>query len=93
MIIRIVVTAVALLLAGYAFWDGALGGGHILNPTGILFLCLSGIFWFGWKRIRAGFLAAKEESSVPIIRLENTAFKGLANMMRPTPPVRRSPSA
>jgi hypothetical protein len=93
MVIRIVVTAAALLLAGFAFWDGTLGGGHILNPFGIMFLCLAGAVWFGWKPFRASFLAAKDESSIPIIRLENTAIEGLGSMMRPTPPARRSPSA
>jgi hypothetical protein len=93
MIIRVVVTAVVLLLAGFAFWDGALGGGHILNPSGIMCLFLSGAIWFGWKPFRASFLAAKEESNIPIIRLDVTAVKGLGNMMRPTPPARRSPSA
>jgi hypothetical protein len=92
MIFRAVATAAAVLLAGYAFWDGALGGGHLLNPVGITFLGLSGALWFGWKPFRASFLAAKEESDIPIIRLENTAIKGLGGMIRP-PPVRRSPSA
>jgi hypothetical protein len=93
MIIRIVVTAAALLLAGFAFWDGALGGGHILNPSGIMCLCLSGAIWFGWKPFRASFVAAKDESSLPIIRLENTAIKGLGSMLRHPSPARRSPSA
>jgi hypothetical protein len=43
MIIRALITGMALLLAGYAFWDGALSGGHVLNPFGILFLFLSGL--------------------------------------------------
>ena len=93
MIIRVVVTAAALALSGYAFWDGALGGGHILNPSGILCLCLSGAVWFGWKPFRASFLAAKDESNIPIIQLENTAIKGLGSMMRRAPPPRKSPSA
>jgi hypothetical protein len=42
MIIRVLITAMALLLAGYAFWDGVFDGGHVLNPFGILFLFLSG---------------------------------------------------
>ena len=49
MIIRVLITAVALLLAGYAFWDGTLSGGHVLVAFGILFLFLSGAVWLGWS--------------------------------------------
>jgi len=67
MIIRVLITAMALLLAGYAFWDGALSGGHILNPFGIMFLFLSGAVWFGWKPIREIFRSTRDESVIPTI--------------------------
>ena len=35
MIGRVIAMAILLLLAFYAFWDNALGAGHI-NPLGIL---------------------------------------------------------
>ena len=64
MIIRVLITAVALLLAGYAFWDGVLGGGHVLNPFGILFLFLSGAVWLGWKPLREAFKSGGWEDSL-----------------------------
>ena len=67
MIIRVLITAMALLLAGYAFWDGALSGGHVLNPFGIMFLFLSGAVWLGWKRILEIFRSTKDESVIPTI--------------------------
>jgi len=67
MIIRVLITAMALLLAGYAFWDGALSGGHILNPFGIMFLFLSGAVWLGWKQIREIFRSTRDESVIPTI--------------------------
>jgi hypothetical protein len=67
LIIRLLITAMALLLAGYAFWDGALSGGHVLNPFGIMFLFLSGAVWLGWKRILEIFRSTKDESVIPTI--------------------------
>jgi hypothetical protein len=66
MIIRVLITAVALLLAGYAFWDGALSGGHVLNPFGILFLFLSGAVWLGGKRIGEILRATRDAASKKI---------------------------
>jgi hypothetical protein len=63
----IIITAMALLLAGYAFWDGTLSGGHILNPFGIMFLFLSGAVWLGWKPIREIFRSTRDESVIPTI--------------------------
>ena len=54
MIIRVIVTVVALTLGIYAFWGDALGQGHVLNPFGILFLLLAGLIWFGWDRFARG---------------------------------------
>jgi hypothetical protein len=84
MIIRVLITAIALLLAGYAFWDGTLSGGHILNPFGILFLFFSGAVWFGWERIREIFRSTRDESVIP------TIVKGMGKR---APPPRRSSSS
>ena len=90
MIIRVLVTAGALFLAGYAFWDGVLGGGHVLNPFGIIFLFLSGAVWFGWKAFGESFRSARNESAIPIIRLNSTLIKGLGSLMKPAPRPRQS---
>jgi hypothetical protein len=63
MIIRVLITAIALLLAGYAFWDGVLDGGHVLNPFGIMFLVLSGAVWFGWKPLRDIFRSTRGDGT------------------------------
>jgi len=81
MIIRVLITAMALLLAGYAFWDGALSGGHVLNPFGIMFLFLSGAAWLGWERIREIFRSTRDESVIP------TIVKGIGKRAPPPRPV------
>jgi hypothetical protein len=90
MTIRALVTAGALFLAGCAFWDGALGGGHVLNPFGILFLFLSGAAWFGWEAFGENSRAARAESDIPIIRLDSILIKGLGSLMKPAPRARQS---
>jgi len=90
MIIRVITTSIGLLAAGYAFWDGTLDGGHILNPCGLLFLVLSGAVWFGWEPFRESFRSARDESDMPIIRLNSTLIKGLQGWMKKTPPARLS---
>jgi hypothetical protein len=77
-------TAMALLLAGYAFWDGVLDGGHILNPFGIMFLFLSGTVWFGWNTLQEIFRATKDASVI------DTMVKGMGKR---TPPPRQSSSS
>ena len=84
MIIRALITGMALLLAGYAFWDGALSGGHVLNPFGILFLFLSGAVWLGWKPIREIFRSTRDASVIP------TIVKGIGK--RTSPPRQSSSS-
>jgi len=84
MIIRVLITAMALLLAGYAFWDGALSGGHVLNPFGILFLFLSGALWLGWKPLHEIFESIRDESVIP------TIVKGMGKR---APPPRQSSSS
>ena len=82
MIIRVIVTGVALALGIYAFWGDALGQGHVLNPFGILFVLLAGLIWFGWEPIREGFKSAKNESELPILRLGSTILKGIRGSTR-----------
>ena len=84
MIIRVLITAMALLLAGYAFWDGALSGGHVLNPFGIMFLFLSGAVWLGGKRILEIFRSTRDESVIPTI---------VAGIGKSAPPSRQSSSS
>jgi hypothetical protein len=91
MIIRVLITAMALLLAGYAFWDGALSGGHILNPFGILFLFLSGAVWFGWKPLREIFRSTRDESVIPTIPAG--AGWSIKGMGKRAPPPRQSSSS
>lgn len=92
MIMRAVATAVMLLLAVCALFDNALGAGHFLNPFGILFLLLAGLVWFAWNPIREGFLSAKDESDLPIIRMASKTLAGMAGLSRP-PRRRSSPSS
>ena len=91
MIIRVLITTVALLLAGYAFWDGALSGGHVLNPFGILFLFLSGAVWFGWKPLREIFRSTRDESVIPTIAAG--AGWSIKGMGKGAPPPRQSSSS
>jgi hypothetical protein len=83
MVGRIIATTLALLLAIYAFSAGVLGGGHILNPSGIAFLLLSAFIWFGWGTIRAAFRTARDESDIPIIRLGSAIIRGMRRVPRP----------
>jgi uncharacterized membrane protein YbhN (UPF0104 family) len=77
MVARVLITALMLLLAFAAFWGNALDAGYVLNPFGILFLFLSGIIWFNWASVRDGFISAKDESNIPIIRLGSAIIAGL----------------
>src|ERR1700738_855166 len=91
MIIKALITTVALLLAGYAFWDGALSGGHVLNPFGILFLFLSGAVWFGWKPLREIFRSTRDDSVIPTIAAG--AGWSIKGMGKGAPPPRQSSSS
>ncbi len=77
MIGRISVTFILFLLAIYAFWGNALGGGRLFNPAGIVFLVLTVITWFAWRPICEAFRAAKDESNVPIIRMGSSMIEGM----------------
>ena len=77
MIARILTTLVIFLLALYAFWIDALGGGHILNPSGIAFLLLTALVWFAWEPLTAAFRSACDESNIPIIRLGSAIIRGM----------------
>jgi hypothetical protein len=52
MIARFGCTALTLLLAAGNFLGGVLLPPGPLNPFGIAFLALSGVFWFGWDMIQ-----------------------------------------
>jgi uncharacterized membrane protein YbhN (UPF0104 family) len=79
---RIFVTAFVLLLALGAFWGNALDAGHFLNPFGILLLFLAGIVWWMWEPLRDGFISARNESDIPIIRLGSAIIRGLSRAPR-----------
>lgn len=86
MLVRILVTALVVVLAFGAFWGNALDAGYILNPFGILFLFLAAIIWFMWEPLRDGFITAKDELNIPIIRMGSAIIGGL----RRTTPQRRT---
>jgi hypothetical protein len=77
MVGRISTTVILFFIAVCAFWSDALGAGHLFNPFGILFLVLAALVWFAWRPIRDGFLSAKEESNIPIIRLGSAVIRGM----------------
>ena len=91
MIGKLIATTVLLLLALYAFWGNALGAGYLINPFGILFLFLAAGTWFKWEAIREAFSSAKDESDIPVIRLNSKIISGMSSMLR-GPPRRRSSS-
>src|SRR5262249_22572071 len=95
LITRVLATFVVVALGIYAFWDDAMGQGHVLNPFGILFLLLAALIWFGWGPICEGFKSIKEikdESEIPLFpRLGSTIIKGMAGLKR-GPGRRRSDS-
>jgi hypothetical protein len=59
MIARMLCTASALALAGFGFF-GNPALANPFSPFGIVFLVVSGVIWFGWDMIRAGY-AYREE--------------------------------
>ena len=91
MIGKLTATTILLLLAFYAFWGDALGTGYLINPFGIIFLLLAAVTWFKWEAVREGFRSAKDESNIPIIRLNSKVIGGMFSMRR-APPQRRSSS-
>jgi hypothetical protein len=91
MIGKLVATTILLLLALYAFWGNALGAGYLINPFGILFLFLAAVTWFKWEAVKEGFRSAKDESNIPIIRLNSKVIGGMFSMRR-APRQRRSSS-
>lgn len=91
MIARVFATTVAAVLGVYAFWGGAVTGDHILNPFGIMFLLSACFIWFAWDPLREAFKSAKDQSDLPIIRLEPTIIKGMESMKHGREH-RRSPS-
>jgi hypothetical protein len=82
MVIRVFSTIVLAGLGIYAFWGDILGGGHVLNPFGIIFLLVAALTWFGWGPIREGFKSVKDESDIPISRLGSTIIRGMEGLRR-----------
>src|SRR5262249_31219470 len=89
---RVSITAIALFLAGYAFWDGVLSGGHVLNPFGIQFLFLSGAVWLGWERIREIFMSTTDDSVIDNI-VKGTGGNIVKGMGKSAPPHGKSSSS
>jgi hypothetical protein len=92
MFVRIFVTTALAVLGIYAFWSDALGGGHILNPFGIMFLLFAVLGWFGWQTIHEAFKSVKDESTIPILRMGSTIIKGMEDIKRSGYEHRRRPS-
>jgi hypothetical protein len=59
-LLRIACTAVTLLLAAGNFFGGVLLPPGPLDPFGIAFLALSGVFWFGWEMIGDAYAYQEE---------------------------------
>jgi hypothetical protein len=59
MILRILCTGAALLLAGFGFFGNPVMA-NPLSPFGIVFLLVAGVVWFGWDMIRDAY-AYREE--------------------------------
>jgi hypothetical protein len=55
MLARIGCTGLVLLLAAANFLGGVLLPPGPFNPFGIMFLALSGAFWFGWETIQDSY--------------------------------------
>ena len=92
MVARVLVTLVPALAGIYAFWDDAVGGGHFLNPFGIMLLLLAGLFWFGWGPIREGLRLSKDQTGgVPGLQVDSAMLRGLKSLGRGGRPQWRSP--
>ncbi|HZT87318.1 MAG TPA: hypothetical protein VFA12_05065 [Stellaceae bacterium] len=66
---RIVATALLILLAIGGFFGAGPTPASPLNPSGILFLVLSGVVWFAWELVSESFAAARDGGDIQIIRL------------------------
>jgi hypothetical protein len=57
---RFFCATLTLLLAAGNFFGGVLLPPGPLNPFGLLFLALSGTFWFGWEMIEDAYADQEE---------------------------------
>ena len=89
---RVLATAILLILAAAACWGDALGAGYPINPFGMLFLFFAVVAWFKWQPIRDGFITAKGESDLPVIRLAAKIIEGMETLRHGPARRRRSPS-
>ena len=60
MLARLAFTVLMLLLAAGNFFGGVLLPPGPLNPFGVLFLALSGAFWFGWETVQDSYADQEE---------------------------------
>jgi hypothetical protein len=60
MLARLACTALSLLLAAGNFFGGVLLPPGPLNPFGVVFLALAGVFWFGWEMIQDSYAYQEE---------------------------------
>jgi hypothetical protein len=60
MLARIACTTLILLLAVGNFFGGVLLPPGPINPFGVAFLALAGVFWFGWEMIQDSYAYQEE---------------------------------
>lgn len=66
MLARIACTALSLLLAAGNFFGGVLLPPGPLNPFGVVFLALAGVFWFGWEMIQDAYAYQEERRTAGV---------------------------
>jgi len=85
MVSRVLGTSLLAAWGLYAFWTDAVGGGHFLNPFGILFLLLAAGFWFGWGPMRDGFRSASKDQTDTVSSVVFGGLEQLGRRVRPPP--------
>ena len=90
MVGRFLVTTLLVALGLVAVYSNPFSIGY---QTGVLFLFFAILTWFQWGVISEGFRAARDESSIPIIRMGAKGISGLVSLFHGPPPRRRSSSS
>ena len=88
MLARIACTALSLLLAAGNFFGGVLLPPGPLNPFGVVFLALAGVFWFGWEMIQDAY-AYQEERRTAGVKIPDPLLVRFAPAMGAMSPERR----